>query len=214
MIKAILFDLDGTLVNTNELIIKTYKYTLKEHLGIEATREEIVQTFGEPLYDCLAKYDKHNADKLVETYRKYNESIHDDLIEGFIGVEEGLKILKDMGMKIVVVTSKRKSMAIRGLKVMNLLDYMDDVVGPEDTIEHKPLGMPALRACEILNIKPDEAIMVGDSHNDILCGKNAGCKTCLVKYTALPLAGLMKFEPDYLIDDIREIAQYVEMKIS
>lgn len=208
MIKAILFDLDGTLINTNELVISSFQYTLKKYLNKELTREEIVKTFGEPLKDALAKFDADNVDSLIKIYREYSEAKHDILSSKFEGVEEGLKTLKNMGIKLAIVTSKGRELAERGLKLINIYDYMEVIVTPKDTEKHKPLGDPAAKACELLKVSPEDAIMVGDSHNDILCGRNAGCSTCLVKYSALSLKELMEYKPDYVIDSIEEL-QYI-----
>ncbi|MCT8975573.1 pyrophosphatase PpaX [Clostridium sp. CX1] len=205
MIKAILFDLDGTLINTNELIIESFQYTFNKHLNREVSREEIVRTFGEPLRGTMANYDEKSADLLVAIYREYNEKKHDELAYIFEGVKEGLVNLREMGVKLAIVTSKRRALAERGLKLINVFDYMDVIVTPEDTLKHKPLGDPAEKACEILKIRPDEAIMVGDSHNDILCGRNAGCSTAIVKYTALSMRELMEHKPDYVIDSIEDL---------
>lgn len=205
MIKAVLFDLDGTLINTNELIVESFQYTFKNLLNIEVTRDEIVKTFGEPLKDTMASYDEERADLLVSFYRNYNENKHDKLANIFKGVKEGLISLKSRGIKLGVVTSKRMALAMRGLKLINIYDYMDVIVTPEDTEKHKPLGDPAKKACELLEIDAEEAIMVGDSHNDILCGKNAGCSTALVKYTALSIDELMEYRPDYVIESIEDL---------
>ncbi|MTK13526.1 MAG: pyrophosphatase PpaX [Clostridiaceae bacterium] len=205
MIKAILFDLDGTLINTNELIIQSFKYAFNKLFNRDLPREEIVKTFGEPLRDSMAKYDADKADLMVSTFRVYNEGNHDDIATIFEGVKEGIESLSNAGIKLGVVTSKRRPMAERGLKLINIYDYMDVIVTPEDTKNHKPLGDPALKACELLGVLPQETIMVGDSHNDILCGRNAGCRTCLVKYTALSLEELMEYNPDYVIDSIEDL---------
>ncbi len=213
MYKAILFDLDGTLINTNDLIVKSFNYAFIKHLNKYVQREEIVKTFGEPLRDAMIRYDEENVEQLVTSFRKFNETNHDKLALKFQGVEEGIKALKEMGIKIGIVTSKRKNMAIRGLKLINIYEFMDVVICPEDTEKHKPLGDPAIKACEMLNISPNEAVMVGDSHNDILCGKNAGCKTCVVKYTDLSLKELMEYNPDYAIESIEELADICRASI-
>ena len=209
MIKAVLFDLDGTLVDTNNLIIQSFKHTFKKHLNIDVPASEIVMHFGEPLIETLSRYDKDNADILIQTYRAHNEAIHDELAKEIVGSKETIKELKALGIKVGVVTSKRRPIAERGLKLFNLYDLMDVIITPEDTPKHKPEGEPVEKACEILNIKPCEAIMVGDSHYDILCGKNAGAKSCVVKYTALPLQKIMDYDPDYSIDEIRGIMDIV-----
>lgn len=210
MFKAILFDLDGTLINTNDLIVHTYKHILKTHLDVEVEDGEIISTFGEPLKDVLERYGKDKAEEMFNDYIEYNRTIHDDLTKPIDGVEEGLKLLKKMGVKIGVVTSKRREGALRGLKLFNLEKYMDIIITPEDTQNHKPHGEPVLKACEMLKVLPNDALMVGDSHNDILCGQNAGAKTCLVRYTALNVDEMLKHNPDYVVDSIVDIYNIIK----
>jgi pyrophosphatase PpaX len=209
MIKAILFDLDGTLIDTNNLIIQSFKHTYKKHLNIDVPESEIVMYFGEPLIDTLARYDKENAHILIQTYRAYNEGIHDELTLEIKGVKETLSELRALGVKVAIVTSKRRALAERGLKLFNLQEFMEIIITPEDTAKHKPDAEPVLKACQLLGIKPEEALMVGDSHFDILCGKNAGAKTCLVNYTILPIENIMKHCPDYSVDEIKDVLEIV-----
>jgi len=209
LIKAVLFDLDGTLIDTNNLIIQSFKHTFKKHLNKEVSESEIVLYFGEPLIDTLARYDKENAHILIQTYRAHNEAIHDELTKEIVGAKETIEDLKALGIKVGVVTSKRRGIAERGLKLFNMLDMMDVVITPEDTVKHKPEAEPIEKACSILGVKPYEALMVGDSHFDILCGKNAGSKSCVVKYTVLPLDKIMAYSPDYSIDNIKDILNIV-----
>ncbi|MEG0773366.1 pyrophosphatase PpaX [Clostridium sp.] len=210
MIKGILFDLDGTLINTNNLIIKSFKYVFKEHLNLEVENSEIIQYFGEPLSYTMAKYTNNEVEILVNKYIEYSLAIHDEFTEGFKGVEEGLIKLKKCGYKLAVVTSKRRNTALRGLRLFNLEKYFDVLISPEDTLKHKPHGEPVLKACELLELNPEEVIMVGDSHNDILCGINAGSKTCLVKYTAIPIENLLIHNPDFMVDSIEEIINIIQ----
>ena len=209
MIKAILFDLDGTLIDTNDLIIKSFKHAFRTHLNIEVDEKVIVNFFGEPLDLSFKTYDEENVDTMVNIYREFNEKNHDELAKSFEGIEEALKGLKEIGVKIAVVTSKRRLLAERGLKLFKLKEYFDVIVTPEDTLLHKPNGEPVAKACQLLDIKTSEAIMVGDSHNDILCGRNAGSKTCLVKYTALAIEDLNKYNPDYVVEDLVELVNIV-----
>jgi pyrophosphatase PpaX len=210
MIKAVLFDLDGTLINTNRLIIKSYQHTYKTHLGIDVEAKEIVRYFGEPLKTVLARYDKENAHELFKTYNEYNERLHDELSEGYHGVTETVEKLKKAGLKVGIVTSKRRIMAERGLKLFGLYALMDCIVTMDDTTEHKPSAAPALEACRLLGTDPSEALMVGDSHYDIQCGQNAGCSTCLVKYTALSVEEIMEYKPDYAIDTFPELLDVIK----
>lgn len=205
MIEAVLFDLDGTLINTNDLIIKSFQYTTESVLQRKISKEEIVTYFGEPLITSLRKIDIERSEELAVTYKKYNEANHDKLAKSIDGVKETLEILKSKGIKLAVVTSKRKSMAEQGLKLFDLLDFIDFVITPENTAKHKPDGEPAKEACRLLNVEPHKAMMVGDSNLDILCGKNAGCLTCYVSYSALPEETVEKCSPDYIVDNLLEL---------
>lgn len=210
MIKAVIFDFDGTLIDTNGLILESFKHTFSKHLAICPKEEEIVKHFGEPLIKTMKFYDNKNAEELYKTYITYNERIHDKMVKSFDGALEIIMKLKKMGIKSGIVSSKRKDLVKRGLRVIGLPELMDVIITPEDTSKHKPDGEPLEKACSILNIKPKEALMVGDSHFDILCGKNAGAKTCLVKYSILPIKELMKYAPDYVIDNLIEIEGIIE----
>lgn len=209
MIKGILFDLDGTLIDTNSLILSSFKHTFKKHLNFVPEDSEIVKFFGEPLDKSLLKYGKDNVENLVASYRAYNDERHDIEAKEFDGVKETLDKLKARGIKLAIVTSKRRIMSVRGLELFGLTEYFDVIITPENTQLHKPNKEPALKACELLKIKPSEAIFVGDSHNDILCGKNSGTKTCLVTYTVLELEELKSLKPDYVVDNIVELLDII-----
>lgn len=211
MIKAVLFDLDGTLLDTNELIYKSFYYTFKEGLNLELSKDEITSMFGQPLQDSFKDYAKEEEiDNLIKMYREYNESLHDNMCDAFLGVNELLNELKRRNIKIGIVTSKRDILARRGMEIANIIDYMDVIVTPECTDKHKPNREPAIYACNKLDIEPKEAIMVGDSHFDLMCGKDAGCKTCGVKYTVLDIKRLEEVNPDYFIDEPMDLLNFIK----
>jgi pyrophosphatase PpaX len=210
LIEAVLFDLDGTLVNTNQLIIESFKHVFKTELNIYPGEEEIVQYFGEPLSQTLARYDEKNTMKLYNTYIQYNEKNHDDIVFAMDGAREVILGLKEKNIKVGVVSSKRRVMVDKGLKVCGLNGLMDVIITPEDTEKHKPDGEPLIKACSILGIDPTNALMVGDSQFDILCGKNAISKTCLVKYTAVPIENILKYKPDFLIEKLTDLLNIVD----
>lgn len=209
MIKAVLFDLDGTIIDTNELIEISFKHAFKVHLNEDRTSEEVTKFFGQPLKDSFMPYGEELAEKMIKTYRDFNEAIHDERCKEFEGVKETLEFLKEKGIKTAIVTSKRRILAERGMNLFDLRKYFDVIVTPEDTTEHKPKPGPVLKACELLSVDPKNAMMVGDSHFDLMSGKNAGAKTCGVRYTALPIKLLEDCNPDYFINSIDEIKEIV-----
>lgn len=210
MIKAVLFDLDGTLLDTNELILTSFRAAFKKVLNIEPPDHEIAMLFGKPLVQSLLPYTEDKIDELVTTYRSHNESIHDKMCYAFPGVKDMLIALKEMGIKLGIVTSKREILTKRGMKIAGIFDLLDVIITPESTEKHKPNPEPALEACRLLGVNPKETIMVGDATYDILCGKSAGCKTIGVKYTVIPMKELIGASPDYLIDEPREIVKIVK----
>jgi len=210
MIKGFLFDLDGTLINTNNLILHTFKHIFKTHMELEVEESEIVKCFGEPLSATFERYSKDNIEFLVNEYKKYNITVHDELAQSYEGVKHTLIQMKEKGYKLAIVTSKRREVAVRGLELFDIFDIMDVIVTPESTKNHKPHEQPVLYACDQLGLNPSEVIMVGDSHNDILSGKNAGALTALVDYTALSIENLKQYKPTYIISHISELFTITE----
>lgn len=210
MIKAVLFDLDGTLLDTNDLILASFKEAFSKCLDIDLEDSEIANHFGKPLQYSFSSYgDKNKVEEMIKTYRDYNDKNHDNQCRPFDGVHEVLQTLKDIGIKIAIVTSKRKIMSERGMKISAIYDYIDVIITPECTEKHKPNKDPALKACELLNVHPEHSIFVGDSTFDILCGKDAGCYTCAVRYTALPIEELEKVQPDFFISKFSELLSVI-----
>lgn len=208
MIKAVFFDYDGTLVDTNNLIIQSYKYTYKKNLGLDVKEEDIVKEFGIPLMVTLKKKSEHKLEELHKSYNYYYESKHDEMAKIFEGVHETLKGLHNLGIKTGIVSSKKRIWLDRGMELFKLQGLFDVVIGYENTQNSKPHPEPIIKACEAIGTDPSEALMVGDSNFDIECGKNAGSKTCLVKYTILNMDKIQP-KPNYTVDKLTEILSIV-----
>lgn len=204
MIKAVLFDFDGTLLNTNDLIFTSYEYAFVKVLGRSITEEEIHDLYGKPLYSSLAKYGEFQ-DRLCDTYREFNESHHDKLVKTFDLAADGVRKIKAHGFKTAVVTSKRRSTLEKGIRILGLDDFFDVLITPDNTDRHKPDPQPVLKACELLGVSPDEAIMVGDSIFDFECAKRAGAALAGVNYSTTRDA-IAAYSPDYMVDTIDELA--------
>lgn len=207
MIKAVLFDFDGTLIDTNELIFESYRIAFRTVLNREIDMNEILTLYGKPLFTSLIKYGEAGK-RLYEVYREFNEKNHDFIAKSFDGAHDGVKLLRDNGFLIGIVTSKRLHMVSRGIeKILNMGGMFDIIVTPDDTEKTKPDPEPILYACEKLNISPDEAVYVGDSIFDMQAGASAGTKLCAVKYSLTEPKRLLKFNPEYYVDSIDEFAR-------
>jgi pyrophosphatase PpaX len=204
----ILFDLDGTLVDTTELILQSFAWTYERHLpGQLPTRQALVATFGRSLpaviRELVALHDPTLAETLPETmlatYRDFQLVHHDTLIKPFPGVTEMLSSLR-MHHRLGVVTSKREAFARRGLRLFDLERMFEVAVFHDDTTRHKPDPEPLLLAAERGGMPPNEVTYVGDSTHDVAAGRAAGMRTVSVLWGPFDRARLEAAGPDALVE--------------
>ncbi|MGD6871076.1 pyrophosphatase PpaX [Sutcliffiella horikoshii] len=208
-INTVLFDLDGTLIDTNDLIIESFLHTLDHYYPEQYGREDVLTFLGPPLYDTFVKMDESKVDEMVAHYRAFNMSKHDDYVTEFEGVVETVKLLHEKGLKLGIVTTKMRQTVVMGLKLTGLDQYFDVVVCLDDVTNAKPDPEPIHLALQQLGSTPDEAIMVGDNFHDILAGKNAGTKTAAVSWTIKGVEYLQSFEPDYTLTHMQDLLPIV-----
>lgn len=204
-INTALFDLDGTLINTNELIIASYLHTLDKFFPEQYNREHIIPLMGMPLTETMEHFDKNQVKELIETYKEHNLSHHEELVTEFEGVIETIETLHKNGYKLGIVTTKMRNSVNLGLKIVGLDKYFETIVTLDDVERAKPDAEPVEKALAPLNAKPEEAIMVGDSKYDILAGKNARTKTAGVSWTIRGREYLEEFSPDYMLDHMTDL---------
>lgn len=212
-IKGILFDFDGTMTNTIDLIIAAFEHTCKIVLGSVPEREQIINTFGLPLPKAM--FILSGREELVEemrnVYREYNDKHHDEMIKPIMGMTETLSALKTQGIKIAIVTSKKPRMLYRGIACLGLEDYIDAVIALGDTKESKPQAEPMLAACAKLQLAPQECLCVGDSPFDLQSGRSAGALTVAVRYTYFAWEKILREgKPDFVIDKPENLLELVE----
>ncbi len=202
---AALFDFDGTLVDTTEMIHQSMRHATSSVLGRDdIPRETLLANVGKPLPRQMELIDAEKAELLLEAYRSHHEEHHDALIGEFPGVEEALSRLRSAGIKVAVVTSKRRLSVEMALKNFpGLRNVVDRFVTLEDTTQHKPHPEPLLRGLDLLGGVPKErAAYVGDSPFDVQAAKAAGLTSVAVSWGAFPEDRLREAEPDHLVPDI------------
>lgn len=212
-LKTVLFDFDGTLMDTNQVILQSWQHTFRTLEGTERDEAELLKTFGEPLALTMERmFPQVGVEDAISIYRSYQHEHFLDLINVFPGVISTLEALKAAGIQLGLVTSRLRYTTELGLEKYDLIKYFDTIVTCEDTEEHKPSPEPVFAALEKLQAKVKETIMVGDTMFDILCGKNAGVKTALVGW-ALAVDEDEKIganAPDYLIERPEELLEIVK----
>ncbi len=208
-ITTILFDLDGTLIDTNELIIQSFLHTLDRYYPNKYGREDVLPFIGPTLDQTFGSINKEKTEEMIRVYRDFNNTQHDYYTREFPGVYETIKTLHEKGFKLGIVTAKILYTAKKGLKLCRLEPFFDTVVALDHTTKPKPDPQPILKALEQLGSKPEEAIMVGDNYHDILAGKNAGTKTAGVAWAIKGKDFLLEYGPDYMLEKIEDLLPIV-----
>jgi pyrophosphatase PpaX len=214
MITTVLFDLDGTIVDTNELIVQSFLHCLEGETPEPMTRELIIPHIGSPLVQQMITFSgKEEVSDLIAKYRTFNLSKHDELVAEFPHVRSVLAELFAKGIKIGIVTSKIRKTTQMGLKLAGLDTYISSIVTVEDVEKPKPDPEGIFRALKELNSSKEEAIMVGDSDFDIKAAKNAGVGSVGVSWSWKGRAFLEQYHPDHIIDDMRELLPIVGVTV-
>jgi pyrophosphatase PpaX len=208
LLRAALFDFDGTLVDTTDLIYQSMRHAAGEVLGREISREVLMANVGQPLPRQMELLSAEHAEALLDSYRLHNEENHDALIKEFPSVEESLARLRSAGIRVAVVTSKRRFSVDMALTTFpGLGEVVDQWVTMEDTTEHKPRPEPLLKGLELLGgISREEAAYVGDSPFDVAAAKAAGVRSVAVSWGAFSEEVLHAAEPDHLVPDLDSAA--------
>ena len=206
-IDTVIFDLDGTLLDTKPLIDRTFYNTFKEFMpDLELTDQDYQSFFGPTLHQTFSRFteDQELIEKMIKFYRKFNIENHNtDNVKPFNGCKEVLKYLKKKGIKLAIVSSKKNDVIKLGLDLYDLEKYFDVIIGADDVKNHKP--DPEGIKLAVSKLSPKKKVLyVGDNPSDIMAGKNAGVKTCDVMYSDM-FEECEKLNPDYCICDLNGI---------
>ncbi len=204
-VDTILFDLDGTLINTIDLIVASFMHTMEKYYPGEYEEKDVVHFIGPPLSETFEKLDSQRIDEMTKTYRAFNHEKHEELVSEYEGVYETVETLSKQGYKLAIVTTKRSDTAIKGLKLMGLDQFFEVVVALDHVEQYKPHPEPLEKALNQLGSLPEKAMMIGDSQHDILGGKNAGTKTAGVAWSIKGREYLESFEPDVMLDSMKDL---------
>lgn len=205
---ALLFDLDGTLADTIELILCCYRHTMRTHLEHEPADELWMKGIGTPLNVQLAAFARSPDELLAmqETYRSFQRTVHDGMVRPYPGVRETLEHLASAGMRLGVVTSKHREMTLRTLRVCGLEHHFEVIITPEDVRRGKPDPEPVLTALDRLGARDGERVLfVGDAPFDVEAGRAAGVRTAGALWGPFGYDVLRAAAPDYLLTAMPEL---------
>ncbi|HHW79205.1 MAG TPA: HAD-IA family hydrolase [Acholeplasmataceae bacterium] len=211
MIKAVIFDLDGTLVQSEEIIMEGFSYAMAKHLPqVIINKDDETNFLGQTLNRSFIKYTKdiETLKKLIETYKEYTNVRMANGLKTYPNAYKIIKYLKDQNVKVGLVTSKTESVAIENLETTKLDGLFDVIIGYNSVSKHKPDPEGLLKALEVLNVNKENAIYIGDHENDIKAAKSAKMLSCGVTYSKR-LNEVLLENPTYVIDDLINIEDII-----
>ena len=209
---TVLFDLDGTLIDSLRLILDSYHHTLAQH-GLPArTDEEWLRGVGTPLTVQLAEWgDEPGAlEAMIATYREYNIRHHDRMVTLYPGVVDAVREIKAAGLQTGLVTSKNRNGALRGLRLVGLEALMDVLVCADEVTNPKPHPEPVEMAVSLLGADPATTVYVGDSLHDMHSGRAAGVRTAAALWGPFGRAHLESAHPDYWLETPGDLVKLVK----
>ncbi len=206
-VTTLLFDIDGTVLNTDEFIVQATEHALKTVGYSVPDRSVINKTIGIPFpeYYVILSGSNDQVDALIEAHRNFQYANY-HLVKLFPNSLATLRTLKEQGYKMAAVTSRSNKTSIQTLVDAGIFDLFDKIISFEDVNARKPDPAPLLKALEHFQELPENAVMIGDSDLDVQAGKNAGTKTIRAVY-GFHSENLHNPEPDFIIKDIGELLE-------
>jgi len=210
-LRTVLFDLDGTLIDSLRLILDSYHHTLTQH-GLPARPDdEWLKGVGTPLTVQLAEWRDEigTIEAMIATYREYNLKHHDRMVTVYPGVLQAVREIKAGGLQTGLVTSKNRQGAIRGLKLVALEELMDVLICADEVTNPKPHPEPVEKAVALLGADPATTVYVGDSVHDMRSGRAAGVRTAAALWGPFGRAELEETKPDYWLETPGDLVELV-----
>lgn len=204
---AVLFDFDGTLADTIPHILASFRHATTEVLGQAPPDEVLLYHVGIPLAQQmrLLADDEETAERLLVTYRAFNQATHDAMVRLYPGTVDVLQAIHDRGVPMGVVTSKSDLIARRGISLFGLDRFLSVIVSADDVSRHKPDPLPIVHAAGMLAVDPARVAYVGDSPVDVAAALGAGAVAIGASWGVASRERLEAAGPHHVLDDVREL---------
>ena len=204
--RTVVFDLDGTLLDTIELIVASHRHALRTVLDRDESDEVLRAGIGVPLLEQMRAFDADRSEELFDTYRAFNHERHDDYVREYEGVLDVVAELRDAGVAIGIATSKMMdAVELAYASCPRLRELVEATVALESTATHKPGPEPVLHALELLGRPREGACYVGDAPTDLASAHAAGVDAIAVTWGAFPRGPLELARPHAIAETPAEL---------
>ena len=208
MLKGIIFDIDGTLTSTNELIFKSFNHIAKKYLDRTFTDKEIIALFG-PTEDVILKeWCGENFETAKKDYYEFYKS-HHHIAKLYPGIKELLDYLKTKGVLLAIFTGKGKQASLITLEELSIINYFDLIVTGDDVVNHKPSSDGIMKFVNEYNLKKDEVLMIGDSVADVRASQEAGIRIASALWDSYAAEKVKNLGSDYYFDTVDELREFL-----
>jgi HAD superfamily hydrolase (TIGR01549 family) len=214
-IRCVIFDMDGTLTQTNQLIFDSFNYIAQKYAGKRFTDKEITAMFGPPEEDALIPMvGKERIDAVLQDYLGYYREHHSLLAKLYPGIPELLGFLRQQGCKIALFTGKGVHTTMITLDEFKLRSNFDLVVTGNDVVNHKPSAEGIQKILKHFSLKPGEVLMVGDAVSDVLASKEAGVPIAAVLWDSYGRENVLKMQTDYMFHNVPEFIEWIRAQFN
>ncbi len=211
---CVVFDLDGTLTRTNDLIFATFNFVARKYTGKVYTPQQIIAMFGPPEEVAIERIvgPERLKDAMEDFYGYYSDH-HAEKAEIHTGVPELLAYLKGEGLLLAVFTGKGRKTALISLELFGVKSYFDMVVTGSDVANHKPSGDGIRNVMKMFQLRPEEVLMVGDSVADVKAARDAGVEVAAVLWDSYAKEQVLGMGVDYAFDSVLAFETWIKSTI-
>ncbi|HVN48116.1 MAG TPA: HAD-IA family hydrolase [Bacteroidota bacterium] len=214
-LKCIVFDMDGTLTQTNRLIYDSFNYIAQKYTGHTFSIPEITAMFGPPEEGALLHIvTEEQLPQVMDDYLKFYRTEHNRLAQLFPGIEDVLKFIKQSGLKLAVFTGKGKYTTAITLEEFGIKKYFDYVVTGNDVENHKPSAEGLQKILDYFSLQPEAVLMVGDHVSDVKAAHDAGVKIAAVVWDSYAKEKVLQMQTDAVFDSVQDFHRWIKVQLN
>ncbi|MGA8264251.1 MAG: HAD-IA family hydrolase [Ignavibacteriaceae bacterium] len=207
--EGIIFDIDGTMTSTNDLIFASFNHVMSKYLNKSLTKNEIISLFGPTEDVILEEWTGEDYPKARQDYYDFYSENH-AMADLYPGIFEILTFIKSQKIPLSIFTGKGKDAAVITLKKLNIYDFFDMIITGNDVKEHKPSPEGIMMFLEKFKLKPKKVLMIGDSPSDIQASRGAGVKIASVLWDSYSQAKEIELKSDYVFHEVSELREFLK----